>query len=146
MRTNVTGDFSVNHKTTSLGIFVVIVFACTGISGCWGDGDPGMIYFSPDESTIAYTYVKRIDLPLPPEIPTLYSTVYLQWCPLNQLKSCRSIKIDSYGKSYGSFVQGQFRLLFSPDSKHIAVKSPRCLEIIDLETQKRLQLLLQRLL
>lgn len=70
-------------------------------------------------------------------MPTLYSTVYLQWCRTDQLQTCQSIKIDSYGKSYGSFVQGQFRLLFSPDSRHIAVKSPRYLEVVDLETQKR---------
>ena len=38
------------------------------------------------------------------------------------------MKIDSYGKSYGSFVQGRFRLLFSPDSTRIAVRSPRYLE------------------
>ena len=99
------------HKTGLIGFFLPLllaVFAVVGLTGCMGEGSPGGIYFSPDGSIIAYTYVKRIDLPLPPELPTIYSTVYLQWCSSDQLKECRSLKIDSYGKSYGSFVQGKF--------------------------------------
>jgi hypothetical protein len=119
---------------------LVVLLAAIGLSGCMGDGSPGEIYFSPDESVVAYTYVKRIDLPLPPEMPTMHSTVYLQWCRSDNLKDCRSIKIDSYGKSFGSFVQDRFLLAFSPDSKKVAVRSPRYLEIIDLETMDRLRL------
>jgi len=143
MRINGAGDAAVQRKTGHNGFFlqfVFIIFICIGCTSCQGDGSPGGINFSPDGSTIAYTYVKWIDLPLPPEMPTLYSTVYLQWCSADQLKSCRHMKIDSYGKSYGSFVQGQFELLFSPDSRRLAVKSPRYLEVVDLETQTRHQL------
>jgi len=110
--------------------------------GCQDGGSPGEIHFSSDKSTVAYTFVKRIDLPLPPEMPTLYSTVYLKWCLMDQLDSCQSLKIDSYGKSYGSFVQGQFRLIFSPDSRRIAVNSPRHLEIVELGTRIRHRLTL----
>ena len=128
------------HKTGRIGFFLPLLFAAVavaGLTGCTGDGSPGGIYFSPDGSIIAYTYVKRIDLPLPPELPTIYSTVYLQWCRSDRLKECRTLKIDSFGKSYGSFVQENFLLMFSPDSKQLAVKSPRYLEIIDLETMTR---------
>ena len=118
----------------------IILVAVLALSGCMGDGSPGEIHFSPDESVIAYTYVKRIDLPLPPEMPTIHSTVYLQWCRSDNLKECRSVKIDSYGKSFGSFVQNGFLLAFSPDSKRIAVRSPRYLEIIDLDTMERRRL------
>lgn len=114
-----------------------IVLTCVVLMGCQDGGAPGRIYFSPDGSVAAYTYVKRIDLPLPPEMPTIHSTVYLQWCPAHQLKNCRTLKIDSYGKSYGSFVQGRFQLAFSHDSRGIAVNSPRYLEVVDLETRRR---------
>ena len=90
MRTNVTGSVVVRYMIASPGFFLLftaLVFACMGFAGCRAEGAPGMIHFSPDGSTIAHTYIKRIDLPLPPEMPTLYSTVYLQWCPLDQLKS-----------------------------------------------------------
>jgi hypothetical protein len=117
--------------------FVFVVFFCLGLTSCKGGSPSAAIHFSPDGSTIAYTYADRIDLPLPPEVPTLHSTVYLQWCPMDRIKSYQSMKIDSYGKSYGSFVQDQFALLFSPDSRHIAVKSPRYLEVVDLENQTR---------
>ncbi len=49
---------------------------------------------------LRYTYVKQIDLPLPPELPTIYSTVYLQWCSSDQLNECRSLKIDWGGKAF----------------------------------------------
>jgi len=140
MRPNDTRNTDPRYKTGLIGFFLPLllaVFAVVGLSGCMGGGSPGGIYFSPDGSIIAYTYVKRIDLPLPPELPTIYSTIYLQWCRSDQLNECRSLKIDSYGKSYGSFVQGKFLLMFSPDSKQLAVKSPRYLEIIDLETMTR---------
>ena len=87
---------------------LIVMFAAIGLDGCMGGGSPGEIYFSPDESVIAYTNVKRIDLPLPPEMPTMHSTVYLRWCRSDSLKECRSIKIDSCGKAYGSFVQNRF--------------------------------------
>lgn len=128
------------YKTGLVRFFLqllLVVFAVVGLTGCMEGGSPGGINFSPDGSIIAYTYVKRIDLPLPPEMPTIYSTVYLQWCSSNKLKECRSLKIDTYGKSYGSFVQGKFSLIFSPDSKQLAVRSPRYLEIVDLGTMKR---------
>jgi Tol biopolymer transport system component len=121
-------------------LLLIALFAVGGLTGCSGEGSPGSLHFSPDGSIIAYTYVKRIDLPLPPELPTIYSTVYLQWCRSDQLKECRSLKIESYGKSYGSFVQNAFLLMFSPDSKQLAVKSPRCLEVVDLATMTRRQL------
>ncbi len=115
-------------------LLLVALFAVVGLTGCSGEGSPGGLYFSPDGSIVAHTYVNRINLPLPPEMPTIYSTVYLQWCRSDQLKECRSVKIDSYGKSYGSFVQGKFLLMFSPDSKQLAVKSPRYLEVVDHDT------------
>jgi hypothetical protein len=140
MRPNDTSNPVSRNKTDIIGFFLPLllaVFAVIGLTGCTGQGSPDGIYFSRDGSIIAYTYVKRIDLPLPPELPTIYSTVYLQWCRSDRLKECRSLKIDSYGKSYGSFVQDRFLLRFSPDSKKLAVKSPRYLEIIDLETMAR---------
>jgi dipeptidyl aminopeptidase/acylaminoacyl peptidase len=124
-------------------IFLPLLFGVVvalGLTGCYGEGSPGEIRFSPDGSTIAYTCVKRIDLPLPPEMPTIHSTVYLKWCRADRLKECRSLKIDSYGKSYGSFVQGEFLMIFSPDSKKLAVRSPRYLEVVDLETGTRSRL------
>jgi dipeptidyl aminopeptidase/acylaminoacyl peptidase len=104
---------------------------------CTQTSPSASVHFSPDGSTVAYTYVDRIGLPLPPEVPTLYSTAYLRWCSTHQTKSCRTIKIDSYGKSYGSFVQDDIKLLFSPDSRHIAVESPHSLEVVDLADEER---------
>lgn len=138
MSRNDTRNPSSGNKPWYTGLLLT-VFAVVGLTGCTGE-EPGGIQFSPDGSTIAYTYVKRIDLPLPPELPTIYSTVYLQWCRSDQLKECRSLKIDSYGKSYGSFVQGTFLMMFSPDSKQLAVKSPRYLEVVDLTTMTRRRL------
>lgn len=143
IRLNDVRDSADGYKNGRISFFFLslfVFFAAAIFTGCKGGGSPGSVCFSPDGTTIAYTYVERIDLPLPPEMPTIYSTVYLQWCHSDQLKQCQSIKIDSYGKSYGSFVQGQFLLMFSPDSKQLAVKSPRYFEVVDLQTGKRFQL------
>ncbi|MBI5576965.1 MAG: PD40 domain-containing protein [Deltaproteobacteria bacterium] len=140
MRIKRTKDAFIQQKTGLFGFylqFVFVAFVCLGFSSCKEGSPSAEIHFSPDGSTIAYTYADRIGLPLPPEVPTIYSTVYLQWCPSDQIKLCQSMKIDSYGKSFGSFVQNKFGLLFSPDSRHIAVKSPRYLEVVDLESQIR---------
>ena len=67
------------HKTGLIGFFLPLllaVFAVVGLTGCMEGGSPGGIYFSPDGSIIAYTYVKRIDLPLPPGSGAMGSNLY----------------------------------------------------------------------
>lgn len=129
----------INLSDNFIKILVLWVIGAM-FTGCRDGGAPGEIHFSPDGNVIAYTYVERIDLPLPPEMPTLRSTVYLKWCETSQISKCNTLKIDTFDKSYGSFVQNQFRLKFSPNSKYIALKSPRILEIIDLGSFRRQKL------
>ena len=110
------------------------------LAGCSEGPAPGNVHFSPDGSVAAFTYVRRINLPIPPEVPVIHSTVYLKWCTGRGWRTCREIKIDAYGRSYGPFVQARFRLMFSPDARRLAVRTPRFLEVVDLESGARRRL------
>lgn len=120
------------------GIVLILVGIC--MSGCSYYSSSYDYSFSPDGLTVAFPMSKKWDLPLPPELPTFYATVFVTWCQLNGTHVCQRVEIDSSGPKHNPFDEKAVSLRFSPDSRHLAVTTPHRLVVIECESRKMRQL------
>ena len=99
------------------------------------------ITFSPDGRRVAFVWVKNLDWPIGFEPPTLSQTAYVRWCTIDRPTNRKSVKVDSFGPSKSGYsIQTFIDLMFSPDSRHLAVLSPHLVTIIDLESETKWRL------
>jgi hypothetical protein len=117
-------------RWAAVGCILTLCAACAYLS------PSHIVEFSPDGRFVAYVMARQWDLPLPPEMPTIRSTVYVMWRPLSDGSKTQSVKIDSFGRKFGFWGKERVHLAFAPDSRHLSVVSPRRLMIIDVETGK----------
>lgn len=129
---------SISRTLGPAGLLLLLVSVC--LSGCSYYATSYDFLFSPDGLTIAYPRAKKWDLPLPPELPTFYATVYVRWCNLNGVVRYRTVKLDSSGPKSNPFDERHVSLRFSPDSRQLAVTTPRRLVVIACESGKMKQL------
>ncbi|MEW6360164.1 MAG: hypothetical protein AB1696_27770 [Planctomycetota bacterium] len=100
-------------------------------------GGPGYIWLSPDGKSIAYQWIETKDLPLPPEMPTVETRVYLRWCALAYPNKQQSLLMITAGKKYRAVAAAALvNVVFSPDSKHMAVATPERLTIVETQSDK----------
>ncbi|NOZ21963.1 MAG: hypothetical protein GXP25_12850 [Planctomycetes bacterium] len=100
--------------------------------------NPGRMWLSPDGKFVAYQWVERKDLPLPPEMPTVETKVYLRWCALAYPTKQQSLLMIDAGKKYRTVAaESLVNVVFSPDSKRMAVVTPERLMIVEVASDRR---------
>lgn len=114
-------------------VVLALLAMVSSCAGCLFSGkSPGLLQFSPDDSVAAATWTDYQCTLLSFE-RSLWQSSEVLWCPANQPESVRSVCILSVGSDYGAYhLGGMIRLVFSPDSRHLAVVAPCMLKIIDL--------------
>jgi len=129
-----------NH---SCGILSLLAFICSGSLGCYGGAKYFDPHFSPDGHSVAYVQIDDYDsLPLP-DSGNFYQVAYVDCVTENRPNSTRkhfleSVFPDVY-KTY-SFYRTNTRLLYSPDSQHLLIVSPRHMTCINLATGRKRRL------
>ena len=100
-------------------------------------GGPGRIWLSPDGASVAYQWIERKDLPLPPEMPTIERKIYVRWCALAAPTRQQSLLMITPGKKYRAVGDASLvYVVFSPDSKHMAVVTPERTTIVQVQSDK----------
>ena len=96
---------------------------------------PGAVHWSPDQSTIVYFWWDHSDLWLlvPDGGKFLEQKVTLRWCSIDNLNQQNFVEIAVL-KNSRSRLSSYMPLLFSPDSKQVAVKGEDKIYIIDLDS------------
>ncbi len=126
-------------KPAGIRCFLLLLLSAC-VSGCSYYATSYELTFSPDGSTVALVRAKKWDLPLPPEMPTFFVSVYLRWCDLNKGVRCRTVELDTSGPNSSPFDESAVRLRFSPDSKHLAATTPLRLLVVNCGSRKIMQL------
>jgi len=126
----------------AMASYAVVRWAVVGCilalyAGCTYLSQSHVVEFSPDGRFFAYVIARQWDLPLPPEMPTIRSTVYVMWRALSEGSKTQRVKIDSFGREFGYWGKDRVHLAFAPDSRHLSVVSPRRLPG-GLESESRL--------
>ncbi len=103
-------------------------------SGCAGHSHSAGVVFAPDSTSFAFVRATLVDWPLPPEMPTMRSTVFVRWCSTASFRDCRELEVGVFGSRHGSFVADRFAVAFSPGSRYLAVRGPSALDVVDLAT------------
>jgi len=116
---------------------LMFLLALVSLSGCSYLAGGGEVTLSTDGSLAAYISARQWDLPLPPECPTIRSTVRLRWCNLTRPEDYHEIEIGVFGRDWGGWnVKNRVHPVFSPDNRHLAVACPRRLRVVDCATRK----------
>lgn len=115
--------------------FVALVLIASGCSYMTTGGE---VSFSNDGTIAAYVCAKQWDLPLPPEVPTIRSKLWVRWQKLDKPQDYLTAEIGVFGRDWGGWdVKNRVHLVFSPDNRYLAVVSPRHLVVIDCLAQQR---------
>jgi hypothetical protein len=92
---------------------------------------------SPDGKTLAYLWSVDRRFAWGPEWITTKRTVYVHWCPWEDLTRERVLEVGSWARrELDSPLAGNVHLSFSPNSRNLAVVAPKNLFIIDRDTNE----------
>lgn len=117
---------------------LTIVWMVLAASGCSYMTSGGDVWFSEDGTMAVYVCARQWDLPLPPEVPTIRSKIWVRWCKLTKPRQYRTVEIGVFGKDWGGWdVKNRVHPIFSPDNRYLAVACPRQLVILDCLAQQR---------
>ena len=118
-------------------------FLCLSPSGAIGVGtrrsaSAGELQFSPDGKTIAYEWTIALIKPVSRmEARAVSQTAEARWCSVAEPDRIHSAKVLQWGENAKGYRIGVYvHIGFSPDSRHLAVATPRKLRIIDLRSEK----------
>lgn len=101
------------------------------LGGCWYTTHGPDIALSRDGSRVAYVQAKKVDLPLPPELPTIYCSLSVRVHELDRPGHVLIASIGSFGPKSSPEDETTVSILFSPDGRHLLANGPHRLRVVD---------------
>ncbi|MHC4658191.1 MAG: hypothetical protein ACYS83_03310 [Planctomycetota bacterium] len=127
--------------------FVAVAFIVTAVifllglefpeAVLWHEEYTKDVGFSPDSSKIVFIHADTWRIPsLADSTPVLKAKISAYWCDANSPETKKSLEVESVGREYGGYFSLPAGLVFSPDSKHIAIFTVRYLLVINLKSSQ----------
>ncbi len=127
-----TANVSVLHLT-ALAFIAVSVLA---VGGCSYTTHGPETELSRDGSRVAYVRAEKVDLPLPPELPTIYCRLSVCVYELNRPEHATIATIGSFGPKSSPENETSVSIRISPDGRHVLANGPHHLRLMEAKSGK----------
>ena len=111
--------------------FVLVTGSILTVGGCTYTTSGPETPLSRDGSRVAYVGAWKVDLPLPPELPTIYCSLSVRVQELDRPEHVVIADIGSFGPKSSPEDEKTVSIKFSPDGRHVLANGPHRLRVVE---------------